>query len=115
MKTNIFTSVAIVLLIVTIAHSQDHPFLSKNVVRYPVMKAQNESTFSEMLPEKPLSKSNSALFLSRFKSTSTTQMNVLPEISPAKRNFSAKYLAVTRVDVNNLNSLPKKPASKLNF
>lgn len=116
MKNNILTySIITLLSTIMIANAQEHPFLTKNVNRYPAPKAQNESTFQKMLPEKPLSKSNGFLLHSIVKTNSLTQVNELPEIPPSKRNYTLPNRLMVISSQTNGNSLPKLPPSKMNY
>jgi hypothetical protein len=115
MKTTIVVVIITVLSAVMITNAQDHPFLSKNMIKYPTAKPQNESTFFEMLPASPASKSNGIAIRSKVEPASDVQMNVLPEVPPSKKNFIFKNLLSAQTTTMNSNLLPKKPGSKTNF
>ncbi|MDP1675918.1 MAG: hypothetical protein Q8L88_03555 [Bacteroidota bacterium] len=115
MKTTIVVVIITVLSAVMISNAQDHPFLSKNTIQYPAAKAQNESTFFEILPASPAFKSNGIAFHSKVEPISDVQMNVLPEVPPSKKNFIFKNRFTAQTATMNSNLLPKKPGSKTNF
>lgn len=111
MKNYILTLIVIALSTIKIAIAKEHPFLAKGWVKYPPAKAQNEATFSEMLPERPLSKTNGVV----LRSNTSAQVNILSEIAPSKRVYRFQYRPAIQSTSPSGNSLPKIPASKMNY
>ena len=105
MKTYILTLAIAVLATATITNAQRLSISKNNWVNYPVAKAQNELTFSEMLPAKLFSKAN---VVTVRPARPTILANSLPEIPMAKKNCLLKHPSV----VADAGSSPKKPGSK---
>lgn len=114
-KVNVYMIVCITAIASNLVTAQEHPFHQPNWGKRIVTNnvATNISSL-DLLPEKPMSKSNGALLLRGNFIESGLQQNSIPDIPLSKMNYPKSFRSVISSSSNNGNVLPQRPASKRN-
>jgi len=114
-KVNVYMAVCVTAIASNLVTAQEHPFHQPNWGKRIVTNnvATNISSLN-LLPEKPMSKSNGALLLSGKFIERELQQNSIPDIPLSKMNFPKSFRSVISSSSNSGNVLTPRPASKRN-
>ncbi len=114
-KISVYIAICIAVISSNMLNAQEHPFHQPNWGKFVVMKNGRSNISSlELLPEKPMSKSNGVTLLRRVFAESELHQNSIPDIPLSKMNYPKNFRSVISSSSNNGNVLPQKPASKRN-
>ena len=114
-KVIVYIVVCITAISSNLLTAQEHPFHQPNRGKRVVTNnmAPNISS-QDLLPEKPMSKSNGVILLKSTFAASELLQKSLPDIPQSKVNFPKSFRSVMSSSSNNGNVLPQRPASKRN-
>lgn len=114
-KVNVYIAVCITSIASNLLTAQEHPFHQPNWGKRVVTNnVETNMSSLDLLPEKPMSKSNGAILLKSTLAASGLQHNSFPDIPQSKMNFPKSFRSVISSSSNNGNVLPQRPASKRN-
>jgi len=112
-KISVYIAICIAVISSNILNAQEHPFHQPNWGKSVVTKYGRSNISSlELLPVKPMSKSNDVMQLKTTVASQEAQQNSIPEPPLSKMNFPKSFGSAISSSSNNRNELPQKPASK---
>lgn len=114
-KVNVYLAICIAAIASNLVTAQEHPFHQPNWGKRVVTNnvVTNISSL-DLLPGKPMSKSNGVILSRSTFVANKLQQNSIPDIPQSKMNFPKSFRSVMSSSSNNGNVLPQRPASKRN-